>query len=305
MSDPRLIITLGDVNGIGPEILLKFHKARPDLPLLCVGDRTALLYWSRELGIPFQFELMDINIRYLPEPGTVSAVAGATAAMAVEQGYEEAKRRGLPLVTLPLSKEAVALSRPGFTGHTELLAALDGRNADEVVMLLTGPRLSVVPLTRHLPLASVPQSLTAERVVRQVTIAHAWFSERHGRAPKMWLAGLNPHAGEGGRIGAEEISTLVPALTQLRLSGIDIAGPLPADTMFATGPAAGVDIFFGCYHDQVLAPFKLLHFDEGVNATLGLSILRASPDHGTAFPIAGKGTASEKSFAETIRWALR
>lgn len=305
MSDPRIIVTLGDVNGIGPEILLKFHKARPDLSMLCVGDRTALLYWSRELGIPFQFELTDINVRYLPEPGTVSAVAGAAAAQAVERGYEESKRRGLPLVTLPLSKEAVALSRPGFTGHTELLAALDGRNADEVVMLLTGPRLSVVPLTRHIPLAAVPQALTVERVVRQVTVTHAWFSERYGRAPKMWLAGLNPHAGEGGRIGAEEISMLIPALTQLRLSGIDIAGPLPADTMFATGPAAAVDLFFGCYHDQVLAPFKLLHFDEGVNATLGLSILRASPDHGTAFPIAGKGTASEKSFAAAIDWALR
>lgn len=304
MSEPRLVITLGDVNGIGPEILLKFHKARPDLPLLCVGDRTSLLYWSRELGIPYDFDLIDLHIRYHPEPGTVSAVAGAAAAQAVERGYEESKRRGLPLVTLPLSKEAVALSRPSFTGHTELLAALDHRNANEAVMLLTGPRLSVVPLTRHIPLAAVPQALTAERVVRQVTITHAWFSERHGRAPKMWLAGLNPHAGEGGRIGAEETSTLVPAVIALRRNGIDIEGPLPADTMFATGPAAGVDLFFGCYHDQVLAPFKLLHFDEGVNATLGLSILRVSPDHGTAFPIAGKGTASEKSLAAAIDWAL-
>ncbi|HNT27985.1 MAG TPA: 4-hydroxythreonine-4-phosphate dehydrogenase PdxA [bacterium] len=304
MSDPRIIITLGDVNGIGPEILLKFHKMRPDLPILCVGDRTALLYWSRELGLPFHFEVIDLNVRYHPEPRTVSAVAGAAAAQAVERGYEEAKNRGLPLVTLPLSKEAVALSRSGFTGHTELLATLDGKTPDEVVMFLTGPRLSVVPLTRHIPLSAVSQALTVERVVRQVTVARAWFGERHGRAPKIWLAGLNPHAGEGGRIGVEEVSTLVPALIELRRNGIDIEGPLPADTMFATGPAAGVDLFFGCYHDQVLAPFKLLHFDEGINATLGLSVLRASPDHGTAFPIAGKSVASEKSFAAAVDWAL-
>ena len=304
MSEPCLVVSLGDVNGIGPETLLRFHKARPDLPLLCVGDRTAVLYWSREVGIAADFEVMDLNVRYHPEPGKRSSVAGVAAAQAVEAAYREAKRRGLPLVTLPLSKEAVALSRPGFTGHTELLASLDGKRPDEVAMVLGGPKMLVLTLTRHVPLAAVPAALSTGLVVRQVALAHEWFLRWRGRPPVIWLAGLNPHAGEGGNLGVEEASVLVPALVALKQRGIAVEGPLPADTMFATGLRAGVDIFVGCYHDQVLGPLKLLHFDEGVNATLGLSIVRTSPDHGTAFGIAGQGIASEKSLAEAVRWAL-
>ena len=304
MNDPRLIVSLGDVNGIGPEVLLKFHKARPDLPFLCVGDLTALLYWSRELSLPYDFEIIDLNIRYHPEPGKCSSVAGEAAARAVEIAYHEAKRRTLPLVTLPLAKHAVGLSRGDFTGHTELLAALDGKKPDAVAMVLGGPQMNVLTLTRHIPITAVPAALTVDLVVRQVTLAHDWFSRWQKRPPKIWLAGLNPHAGESGSIGTEEIAVLTPALFALRQRGIVVEGPFPADTMFATGRAAGVDIYVGCYHDQVLGPLKLLHFDEGVNATLGLSIVRTSPDHGTAFPIAGKNSASEKSFAEAVRWAV-
>ncbi len=304
MSDPRFIVSLGDVNGIGPEVLLKFHKARPDLPLLCVGDSTALLYWSRELGIPYDFDLIDLTIRYHPEPGKCSSIAGEAAALAVEAAYREAKKRGLPLVTLPLSKHAVAMSRGNFTGHTELLAELDGKKPDEVAMVLGGPQMKVLTLTRHIPITAVASALTIDLVVRQVTLAHEWFARWQGRSPKIWLAGLNPHAGESGSIGTEEAAVLIPAGTLLKQRGIAIEGPLPADTMFATGRAAGVDIFVGCYHDQVLGPLKLLHFDEGVNATLGLSIVRTSPDHGTAFDIAGTGRASGKSFAEAVRWAV-
>jgi len=304
MDVPRFVVTLGDVNGIGPEILLKFHKAHPDLPFLCVGDRTALLYWSRETGLPAEFEMFDLNVRYHPEPGTVSAIAGSIASRAIEEGFREAKRLGIPLVTLPISKEAVALSREGFTGHTELLAALDGKSFEEVAMVLGGQRMIVVPLTRHIPIAAVSSVLSTDLVVRQVMLAHEWFLRWKKRPPTIWLAGLNPHAGEHGKLGLEESSVLVPAVAFLKQRGVIIEGPLPADTMFAKGLAAGVDIFVGCYHDQVLAPLKILHFDEAVNTTLGLSIVRTSPDHGTAFDIAGKGIASERSLAEAIRWAL-
>ncbi len=304
MSDPRLVVSLGDVNGIGPEILLRFHKARPDLPLLCVGDRTALLYWSREIGIPFDFAVADLNVRYHPEPGKVSSIAGEAAAQAVEVAYREAKQRGVPLVTLPLAKEAVSLARPGFTGHTELLARLDGKRSDEVAMVLGSSRLMVLPLTRHIPLAAVPAALSTDLVVRQVALVHEWFRRWKRRSPKIWLAGLNPHAGEGGTIGAEEVSVLVPAVTLLRRKGIAIEGPLAADTLFAQGLAAGVDLFVGCYHDQVLAPFKMFAFHEGINVTVGLSVVRTSPDHGTAFDIAGKGIAAERSLAAAAAWAL-
>ncbi len=304
MSEPRFVVSLGDVNGVGPEILLKFHKAHPDMPLLCVGDRTALLYWSRELGVPLNFETVDLNMRYHPEPGKVSAVAGEAAAQAVEVAYEEAKRRGIPLVTLPIAKEAVSLSRPGFTGHTELLARLDGKCSDEVAMVLGGARMMVLPLTRHIPLAAVPTALSTDLIVRQVTLVHEWFRRWKKRPPKVWLAGLNPHAGEGGTIGTEEISILVPAIALLRQKRIAIEGPFPADTLFAQGLAAGVDLFVGCYHDQVLAPFKMFAFHEGINTTVGLSVVRTSPDHGTAFDIAGKGIATEKSFAVAVQWAL-
>ncbi len=304
MSKPRFVVSLGDVNGVGPEILFKFHKAHPDMPLLCVGDRTALLYWSRELSIPVNFEMVDLNIRYHPEPGKVSSVSGEAAAQAVEIAYGEAKRRGIPLVTLPLAKEAVSLSRPGFTGHTELLARLDGKRSDEVAMVLGGTRMMVLPLTRHIPLAAVPSALSIDLVVRQVTLVYEWLHRWKKRPPKVWMAGLNPHAGEGGTIGTEEIAILVPAIALLRQKRITVEGPFPADTFFAQGLAAGVDLFVGCYHDQVLAPFKMFAFHEGINVTVGLSIVRTSPDHGTAFDIAGKGLASEKSFTTAVQWAL-
>lgn len=304
MSEPRFIVSLGDVNGVGPEILLRFHKAHPERPLLCVGDRTALLYWSRETGIPCEFTVVDLNIRYHPEPGKISSVAGEAAAQAVEIAYEEAKRRGIPLVTLPLAKEAVSLSRPGFTGHTELLARLDGKRSDEVAMVLGGTRMMVLPLTRHIPLAAVPSALSIDLVVRQVTLVYEWLHRWKKRPPKVWMAGLNPHAGEGGTIGTEEIAILVPAIALLRQKRITVEGPFPADTFFAQGLAAGVDLFVGCYHDQVLAPFKMFAFHEGINVTVGLSIVRTSPDHGTAFDIAGKGLASEKSFTTAVQWAL-
>ncbi len=304
MERPRIVVSLGDVNGIGPEILLKFHHRRRDLPLLCAGDRTALLFWSQALNIPYDFEMLDLNIGYHPEPGKISAIAGEAAARAVEVAYREARHRKIPLVTLPLSKEAAALSRPRFTGHTEILAMLDGKSPDDVAMVLGGSTMMVLPLTRHIPLAAVPTALTVDLVVRQVTLVHQWFVQTKRRAPRIWLAGLNPHAGEGGLLGIEDTAVLVPAVIALQKSGIAIEGPFPADTMFAQGRRAGVDLFVGCYHDQVLGPLKMLHFDDGVNMTLGLSIVRTSPDHGTAFAIAGKGIASETSFSAAVEWAL-
>ncbi|MEE3099942.1 MAG: 4-hydroxythreonine-4-phosphate dehydrogenase PdxA, partial [Pseudomonadota bacterium] len=204
---------------------------------------------------------------------------------------------------LPITKTALyAGAGSAHPGHTEFLAAVAG--VARPVMMLAGPRLRVVPVTIHIPLADVPRALTAELIEETVRVAARDLSRDFGLTrPRIALAGLNPHAGEGGAMGREEIEVIAPAVARLRDAGLEVAGPLPADTMFHAAARARYDLAVCMYHDQALIPIKALDFDRGVNVTLGLPFIRTSPDHGTAYDIAGRGLAEPTSLVEALRLA--
>ena len=207
------------------------------------------------------------------------------------------------VVTNPIAKK-VLYDGAGFRwpGHTEFLAHLG--EVPRTVMMLAAPGLRVVPVTIHIPLADVPGALTTELIVETARITAAGLTRDFGLArPRLAFAGLNPHAGEGGAMGREEIEVIVPALEILRAEGLEVTGPLPADTMFHPAARARYDVALTMYHDQGLVPIKTLDFERGVNVTLGLPFVRTSPDHGTAFDIAGTGQASPVSLIEALRLA--
>jgi 4-hydroxythreonine-4-phosphate dehydrogenase len=211
--------------------------------------------------------------------------------------------RAAAVVTNPISKEA--LYRTGFRhpGHTEFLAELSGIE-DDPVMLLAGPQLRVVPVTIHLPLREVVEKLSAPAIVHAARVTHAALVRDFGVAtPVIAVAGLNPHAGEGGALGREDIEIVTPAVAALRREGIDARGPLAADTMFHAAARLGYDAALCMYHDQALIPVKTLDFDAAVNVTLGLPFIRTSPDHGTAFDIAGSGLARPDSLIAALKLA--
>lgn len=207
-------------------------------------------------------------------------------------------------MTLPVAKSELAAI--GFThpGQTEFLAAACGMAAEDAVMMLAGPSLRAVPVTIHCALAEVPRRLTTEMIVSRGRIVAAALQRDFGiERPRIAVCGLNPHAGEQGRMGHEESAIIAPAVAALVAEGIDATGPHPADAIFAPRARAGYDAALAMYHDQALIPVKALDFDEGVNVTLGLPIVRTSPDHGTAFDIAGKGVADEGAFIAALRTA--
>jgi 4-hydroxythreonine-4-phosphate dehydrogenase len=287
---------------------------RDALPFVYLGDPRHL-----PAGTPVQV------IEDMAQAGAVSATAlpvlhlpFAAAALpgqpdpANAQGVIDAIARGVDLVrrgearalcTAPIHKKALK-DGAGFAypGHTEYLAALAG--VERVVMMLACDALRVVPVTIHIPLAEVPQALTAALLTDTILITHAALRRDFGlRAPRLAVAGLNPHAGEGGAMGQEEIALITPVLEALRAEGLDIAGPLSADTMFHPGARARYDAAICMYHDQALIPIKTLDFAGGVNVTLGLPFIRTSPDHGTAFDIAGKGIADPASLIAALKMA--
>ncbi|MEC7256724.1 MAG: 4-hydroxythreonine-4-phosphate dehydrogenase PdxA, partial [Pseudomonadota bacterium] len=229
-------------------------------------------------------------------------------------GVITAIERGVALVqsgacsaicTAPIHKKAL-IDGAGFAypGHTEFLAALAG--VDRVVMMLASDQLRVVPATIHIALAEVPHRLTPDVLRDTIRITHDGLRARFGiAAPRIAVAGLNPHAGEGGAMGQEELTWIAPLIDEMRAEGLDISGPRPADTMFHAAARAGYDAAIAMYHDQALIPIKTLDFDRGVNVTLGLPFVRTSPDHGTAFDIAGQGVANPTSLIEALKLAQR
>ncbi len=208
------------------------------------------------------------------------------------------------LVTGPVAKSAIAEIEPSFVGQTEFLADACGLPREDAVMMLAGPSLKTVPMTVHCALADVPGLLSHDLIVQRSRIVAEALRTDYGIAqPRIAIAGLNPHAGEDGRMGREEIEIIAPAIATLRAQGIDATGPHPADTLFAPHKRGTYDVAIAMYHDQALVPIKALDFDEGVNVTLGLPIVRTSPDHGTAFDIAGKGIARPDAMIAAIRMA--
>lgn len=287
MRLPRVAITAGDPAGIGPEIAAK-AAADPRVTAVCE---------------PLVYEPPREVTRALV-PGRASAEAGRAAHAVIVRAVQDALDGRVDAVaTAPINKEAFALAGLPWRGHTELLQELT--RAPRVAMMFQSSALRVVLATVHVPLKDVAAVLTAKRITDAIELAHEWLPRFGVAAPRLALAGLNPHAGEHGVIGGEERQVLEPAAADCRARGIDVTGPLPADTVFVRASRGEFDLVVACYHDQGLIPVKLLAFGQAVNVTLGLPIVRTSVDHGTAFDIAGKGVADAGSLVEAVRLAAR
>jgi 4-hydroxythreonine-4-phosphate dehydrogenase len=284
---PIIAITLGDPAGIGPEVVAK-----------TLADR--------RLPKGFRFQVLG-------EPGgkaiTIGKSTRASARIALA-ALEEAiagcrEGRFAAMVTGPVQKETISPLQHGFVGQTELLARRCGMPDDAAVMTLTTPKLTVALCTHHCALREALDRLTTPRVVHVAQEVARFLRGRGIDVPRLALAGVNPHAGEGGLFGDEEKRILQPALTQLRQAGFDITGPHSPDTVFHRALQGGFDAVICAYHDQGLIPFKLVAFETGVNITLGLPVIRTSPDHGTALDIAGKGIANHQSMLAAVQLACR
>ena len=327
--DPRplLAITEGDPAGIGPEVVLKALARHPDLYDRCrplvVGDRRILARAAPWVGAA----ALDLSPLSHPRdgvyrPGTVDlldladadpaacpigqerAAAGRAAVEAVFAACDLALAGAADaVVTAPLNKAAMHLAGFAYAGHTELLAERTG--AARVSMLLVGPTLKVVHVSTHVSLAEAIRRVTTERVIETIRLAAEACAALGVPHPRIAVAGLNPHAGEGGLFGDEEARAIAPAIAAARAEGLDVSDPQPPDTVFLRATKGAYDIVVAMYHDQGHVPMKLLAFDSGVNVSVGLPIVRTSVDHGTAFDIAGTGTANEESMVAAIDVAIQ
>lgn len=331
MSEPKaLALTRGDPSGIGLEVAFKAwlatHRAQPANPFVLVADIDHCRRAARDLGLdvpivaasardaPRVFAdalpVLPMTAPTIGVPGHPDVADAAGTIASLEEAVRlVAAEEAAAVVTLPVSKEI--LHRVGYPhpGQTEFMGEAAQRHfgiAARPVMLLWSPDLAVVPATIHVPVAQVPRLVTRELVVETVRIVERDYRTRlRIAAPRIAVTGLNPHAGEGGDIGGEEIAVIAPALDQLRSEGIDVTGPHPADTLFHAAARSRYDVAVTMYHDQALIPIKTLAFDSAVNATLGLPFVRTSPDHGTAYDIAGRGVADPSSLVAALGFARR
>lgn len=311
MTKRPLAVSLGDPQGVGPEIVLKAWAAlRTSGPGFVVfGDRSALGDLAIDVSAPAEAaEAFEHGVPVIQGPsaedGRAAAVVGwIEAAVGATLAGETAA-----VVTAPISKKVLYEGGFSYPGHTELIADLTAKAPVQgergPVMMLATDDLRVSLVTIHDPLRAVPDKLTTDRVAHTALVTHEALQRDFGiAAPRLVLAGLNPHAGEGGAIGREEIEVLGPAVRALRARGVDISDPRAADTLFHATARAGYDAAVCLYHDQALIPIKTLDFWGGVNITLGLPIVRTSPDHGTGFDIAGRGIAKPDSLIAALRLA--
>lgn len=324
MEEAPLVVSLGDPAGIGPELIAAAWAARESQqmpPFVVAGGAEILVAAARSRGLSVPVrevfgpaEALDHFDFALPvlagadgdyTPGQPTR-AGAELALA---SLEEATRLAVEgevaaLVTGPIAKARLAEVGFGHPGQTEFVAAACGYDPGDAVMMLAGPNLRAVPLTVHIALAEVPSRLTAAMIERKARIVAMALARDFGLArPRLAVAGLNPHAGEEGRMGDEEARIIAPAIAHLRAEGLDVTGPHPADALFTPRARETYDAALCMYHDQALIPLKALDFDEGVNVTLGLPVIRTSPDHGTAFGIAGTGQAHPGAMIAALRMA--
>ena len=319
---PRIAITSGEPAGIGLDLCVLLAHQAIDAEIIFVADPNALGARANQLGLSIKTNIFDKskipefhtgngNITLIPTRTVDTVVAGklnannsayviemlATATDGCLSGEFDA------MVTAPVHKGIINQAGIDFTGHTEFLAERSS-NA-QVVMMLVGGGMRVALATTHLPLTKVTTAITKESLTKTIRILNADLVSKFGiQHPRIMVAGLNPHAGEGGYLGDEEIKTIMPVLNQLRNEGFDLTGPLPADTMFSQKNIAQTDAFLAMYHDQGLAVLKHASFGEGVNVTLGLPFIRTSVDHGTALDLAGKGNIEIGSLLAAIQLAI-
>jgi len=321
-----LAVSMGEPAGIGPDLILRLFAERDHLdlpPFIVFGQAGFLKSRAKRLGLsidivpttpafaPTIFEtalpIVEIDGLVPDKPGDASPLSAKVVIEAIHQAVASTLSgscRGV--VTAPIHKGALYTAGFKFPGHTEFIASLCAHNgvAPQPVMMLAHEGLRVVPATIHVPLHKVPGLITNELIVSTGKIVAHDLRTRFGIAnPKLAVTGLNPHAGEGGAIGMEDLDIVGPAVANLRFEGIEVDGPLPADTAFHLPKWRSYDAIIALYHDQALIPIKTVAFDEAVNVTLGLPLVRTSPDHGTAFDLAGTGQGSTASFLAALRLA--
>ncbi len=316
-------ITMGCPAGIGPEIIVRYYQrhieSRVYSPVV-LGDPAVLARSAAELGLEVDIVRWQpgekVRERTLPvmplselggklQWGLPTLATGKAMALYIEEAVRLLEADILAgMVTCPISKSALNLAGYRYPGHTEMLAALCG--CDDYAMMMAGKRLRVTLVTIHVGLAEVPSLLSVEKIFRLIEITGRSLQQDFAiENPRLAVAGLNPHAGEAGLFGAEEQHLIVPALARAKACGWQAEGPFPPDTVFNRAAAGQYDAVVCMYHDQGLIPFKLLHFEDGVNVTLGLPIVRTSVDHGTAYDIAGLGKASPASLAAAVDLAAK
>lgn len=319
---PRPVaVTAGDANGIGPEVALRAASsfATPRRPVVLVGARPVWTAAARLLDLPAPPEIDTLETASFPplstwdpdmapapkiRPGRLARDSARHAYAAILAAVAAAQNRLVSaVVTAPINKEAFQLAGIPEPGHTELLARLTG--ARRYAMMLFGRRLRVVLATRHLPLSLVAKRLRASDIAESVSLLAEALPLMGLPRARIGVCALNPHAGDGGALGTEEKTLIAPEIRRLAKRGYSLEGPVPADAIFHRALAGDFDAVVAMYHDQGLGPLKMLSFDDGVNWTLGLPIIRTSPDHGTAFGIAWQNRASPSSTLSALRWAAR
>lgn len=315
-------ITIGDPSGVGPEITLKALAKHPEYlnSVIVFGSKQVIDYYHQALMIDFpvhyietvtQFKNKHINvlstkeINFSPSHiGSVNAESGKAAFHYIESAIQQALQAQIHLViTGPLNKEALNLAGYHYEGHTEIFAELTGTK--KYTMMLWSEQLAVVHVSTHVSLSKACELVTKERVMECIDLANSALKRLGIDQPRIAVAGLNPHSGEGGLFGDEEVKQIIPAILEKQAQGIQVTGPISPDTVFLKASQGHYDIVVAMYHDQGHIPMKLLAFESGVNVTLGLPIMRSSVDHGTAFDIAGQGIASEQSLVEAIKLGTR
>lgn len=319
---PRIAITSGEPAGIGLDLCVLLAYQAIAAEIIIIADPTALAGRAEQLGLVIQTNSFDKNkapqvhagdgsITLIPIKTEEEVIAGqlnpSNGAYVIEMlsTATDGCLSGLfdAMVTAPVHKGIINQAGMAFTGHTEFLA--EQSNTSQVVMMLVGGGMRVALATTHLPLTKVSAAITKETLTKTIRILHTDLVNKFGiQHPRIMVAGLNPHAGEGGYLGDEEIKTITPVLDQLRNEGLGLIGPLPADTMFSEKNIAQIDAFLAMYHDQGLAVLKHASFGEGVNVTLGLPFIRTSVDHGTALDLAGTGNIEIGSLLAAIQLAI-
>ncbi len=327
MNRPFIGISMGDPAGVGPEVILKhlIYEHSSKYKVVVFGSKDVFEFYLERFNLAMQInsissldridkefkegelnivEAGEFNIKDLTI-GKVNKRCGDIAFKSFTKAIEAAQKNLVhAIVTAPFSKEAVNLAGHRYAGHTEILAEMTG--VKDYVMMLAAKRFRIALVTTHVALRDVPKLVTKENVLKTIKITHSdlkkWFGIEN---PRLAVASLNPHRSEGGLMGDEEEKQIIPAIKQARSEGINVEGPFSADTIFVREKRSKYDCFVTMYHDQGLSVLKALYFDSSVNITLGIPIIRTSPDHGTAFDIAGKFIANHRSFTEAVKQAYR
>lgn len=306
MSRPHLAVTMGDPAGIGPELCLRlFGPGAPDLgcDLTVFGSEAVLFAAAHKTGHPFQGPVVDFGPVEDLQPGEISPETGHASYRYLEEAIAATLSGQCDgLVTCPLHKEALSLAGIPHPGHTEILVEKTG--VESHCMMLTSGEITCSLVTTHCALAEVPHLLSTSRILEVLTLTAEAMEKRRGRPVRLTTLALNPHAGEGGLFGDEEERIIQPAVEQARHAGLEVSDPLSPDTAFLPAVRRRTDAYICMYHDQGLIPLKTLAFEEAVNVTLGLPLVRTSVDHGTALDIAWQGKASPNSLFEAIKLAV-